>query len=221
MLNQPKHFKPKYAISAALLASLFVWNPAEVTAQTPSLWQRRDDRMSNLYADVKARRPGDLLFVTIIEQSDVDNIDQRFLNKQNSSSSAATGTYGLGGGLGAAAGNLGFDQDSAANRRFNGNTQFRSEREFIDNFTVEVIDALPNGNLLISGKRIVSLGGDDRVLVLSGVVRSTDVSPNNVISSRLVSNLSIRYEGNQQNAPEQKFINQGWLGKKLNRVWPH
>jgi flagellar L-ring protein precursor FlgH len=207
-----------FAVCAMTFGSSVV---SVAVAQNPSLWQRRDQNMENLFADVKARRPGDLLFVSINEQSDVDNRDQRLLNKQNSSSSDASGTYGVGGGLGTGVGNLNFDQESAANRSFNGNTQFRSERGFSDHFTVEVVDVLPNGNLLITGKRNVSLEGDSRVLVLTGMVRGPDVSPNNLISSRLVANLSIRYEADGQVGPEQKFINQGWLGKKFNRIWPH
>jgi flagellar L-ring protein precursor FlgH len=177
--------------------------------------------MANMFSDVKAREPGDLLFVTINEQSDVENKDQRLLRKQNLSASGANGTYGLGGGLGAATGNLNFDQDSSANRQFNGDTQFKSEREFTDRFTVQVIDRMPNGNLLIAGRRNVSLEGDNRMLVLTGVVRDVDVSATNIVSSTLVSNLSIRYESNGGNGAEPKFINQGWLGKKLNRLWPH
>ena len=176
--------------------------------------------MVDLIADVKARRRGDLLFVEINEQSDVENRDLRTLSKQNSSSTDATGTYGLGGGLGTAAGNLNYDQETEANREFSGNTQYRSEREFIDRFTVTVVDVLPNGNLLISGTRNVSLEGDSRTLALTGIVRSVDVTINNTVSSQLVSNLNIRYES-EPPSPEGKFINQGWLGKKLNQWWPH
>ncbi len=190
-------------------------------AQQPSLWQRRDSRMVNLVSDVKARQIGDLLFVTINEQSDVENRDQRLMTKQNSSASEANGNYGFAGGLGSANGGLNFDQDTAASRQFNGNTQFRSEREFIDRFTVTVMDVLPNGNLLVSGARNVSLEGDNRKLILTGLVRSTDVDINNTVSSRMVSNLVIEYESDQQESPEGKFLNQGWLGKKLNKWWPH
>ena len=189
------------------------------SAQAPSLWQRRDDSRSNLFADVKARRAGDLLFVTINEQSDVQNKDKRTLNKSSSSSSEANGSYGISGGFGAGAGTIGFDQDSAATRAFDGDTGYKSEREYIDRFAVMVIDALPNGNLLIAGERSVGLEGDNRKLVLSGVVRSVDVSRENVISSRMVSNLKINYESDR--GAEKSFINQGWLGKKLNRLWPH
>lgn len=191
-------------------------------AQQTSLWRRRQRPDFNLISDVKARGPGDLLVVTINEQSDVENRDQRLLRKQNSSNSEASGTYGVGGGLGTAAGNLGFDQDSAASRQFNGNTQYRSEREFLDRFTVMVTDTTPNGNLLISGKRNVALEGDNRTLVLTGIVRATDVSPDNAISSRMVANLVIRYQSDpQDNGAEKRFIDQGWLGKKLNQYWPH
>ena len=159
-------------------------------AQRSTLWERRDHRIVNLYADVKAQRPGDLLVVNIEEQSDIQNQDQRVLSKKNSSSSDAQGSYSLGGGLGSAAGNLGFDQDSAADRKFNGDAQFRSNRGYTDQFTVQVIDVLPNGNMLVSGSRRMSLEGDERQLILTGIVRSADVSMSNTVSSRLVADLS-------------------------------
>ena len=200
-----------------LIAACVLPTPPSVDAQQPSLWQRRDPRMVHLVSDVKARRVGDLLFVTINEQSDVENLDQRLMTKENSSDSSASANYSVtGGGLGG----LGFDQDSDASREFTGNTQFRSEREFIDRFTVTVVDVLPNGNLLISGARNVSLEGDNRKLILTGMVRSTDVTIDNLVSSRAVSNLVIEYESNQQDA-ENKFLNQGWFGKKLNKWWPY
>ncbi len=195
--------------------------PERTDAQHPSLWQRRDGRMENMFADVKARKAGDLLFISINEQSDVQNKDTRTMQKTNSSSSELKGTYGLGGGLGTAAGNLGLDQDSAADRKFNGNALYKSEREFIDQFAVMVVDTQPNGNLLVRGARNVSLGGDGRKLILTGVVRSVDVSPQNTISSRMVSNLVIKYETADDDGAEKRFVNQGWLGRKLNRLWPH
>jgi flagellar L-ring protein precursor FlgH len=202
---------------ATILTSLVAIDAA--MAQTPSLWERRDNRMADPISDVKARRAGDLLVVTINEQSDVENRDRRLMTKSNSSSSEANLGYGASGGFGTGVGTIGFDQDSAASRDFNGDTNYRSEREFLDRFTVMVVDALPNGNLVISGERNVGLEGDNRKLVLSGVVRAVDVSSDNVISSRMVSNLKIRYEAVQ--GAEKSFINQGWLGKKFNKLWPH
>jgi flagellar L-ring protein precursor FlgH len=198
-----------------------IGSPKNVDGQTPSLWERRDHQRFNLISDVKAKRPGDLLFVTIVEQSDVNNIDQRRLQKQNDATSTGDGSYSVGGDLGGAAGNLGFTQDSSANRQFTGNTQYQSQRGFVDRFTVRVIDALPNGNLVVGGSRDVALEGDTRRLVLTGIVRSVDVSRNNTISSGQVSDLSIRYETTGKGNTEQSFVNQGWLGRKVNRWWPY
>lgn len=211
------HLKPILFTSAvACVWPLF--SNTDAAAQSPSIFQRSDPRMLNLAADVKAKRPGDLLFITIQERSDVANTDQRLLRKQNNATSSGEGDYTLGGG---AAGSLGFSQDSAANRQFNGDAQFRSERGFTDRFTVTVVDNLPNGNLLISGSRDIALEGDSRRLILTGVVRAVDVTAMNTISSGMVSDLSIRYESHGQQGAEQNFVNQGWLAKKVNRWWPY
>lgn len=214
------HFKTLFLASICLVM-LSMTSPEKTYGQTPSIFERRDHQRFNLIADVKARRPGDLLFVTIVEQSDVNNIDQRRLQKQNAASSDGEGNFSVGGDLGAAAGSLGFTQDSSANRQITGNTQYLSQRGFIDRFTVRVIDALPNGNLVVGGRRDVVLEGDTRRLVLTGIVRSVDVSPANTISSGQISDLSIRYESTGRGNTEQSFVNQGWLSKKVNKWWPY
>lgn len=203
-------------LMATAAVCIFALTEASAFAQIPSLYAD-----ANLYTDIKARQAGDLLFVNIDEQSAVKNKDQRTLTKTNSSSSDANGTIAAGGDFGSATGNLGFTQDSAANRNFAGNADYKSDRGFNDRFTVMVVDALPNGNLIISGERQVSLEGDGRKLVLTGVVRGYDVSRENTISSKMVSNLTIRYETVKDEGAEKRFINQGWLGRKLNRIWPH
>lgn len=193
----------------------------EAAAQSSSLWQRRDPNVVNQFADVKARRPGDLLVIRINEKSNVQNKDQRLLQKQNESSSDASTTFNVAGDLGDGTGGLDFEQDSSASRNFNGNTQYKSERAFVDQFTVTVIDVNPNGNLLVSGTRHVALEGDQRTLILTGIVRASDVMPDNSISSLKVADLDIRYDTTGKEGAEEKFINQGWLGRKLNRIWPY
>lgn len=208
-------------ICLAMIGGCCLLYQQPANAQSPSLFQMRDHRMSHQFSDLRARRPGDLLFVMIKEQSDIDNKDKRQLQKQNSSSSDANASYTIGGDLGSGTGNLGFDQESAAKRKFDGRTEYTSEREYLDQFTVRVIDIDPNGNLTIRGTRNVTLEGDNRTLVLTGVVRTDDVSRDNRISSQMVSSLRIRYESDPIHSAENKFINQGWLGKKLNRWWPY
>ncbi|MEQ1904048.1 MAG: flagellar basal body L-ring protein FlgH [Pirellulaceae bacterium] len=190
-------------------------------AQPSSMWLRRDPVLINSTADSKARRPGDLLIIRVNERSDVDNRDQRLMQKQSESDSDASVDAGVSGIVGDKAGGMDFNQASSGSRRFNGNSQFLSERQLLDQLTITVVDTTPNGNLLINGTRQVSLEGDQRTMIVTGVVRAIDIQPDNSISSTKIGALDIRYESTGNGGAEQKFINQGWLGKKLNRIWPH
>lgn len=208
-------------ISASLitLVAVVMTGALSANASAQSLWQQRSDRWESSIADVRALRPGDLLVITINESTDVQNRDQRQLNKESEAGMSTSSEFDLQGIIGTANGGWDADYDSSSNRGFKGNTQYLSERELLDRFTVTVVDVLPNGNLLVAGKRRISLEGDSRSLVLSGQVRSVDVRPDNTISSRAVAGLDIRYES-QEGGAERAFINQGWLGKKFNRWWP-
>ena len=100
---------------ACVTASIFaaaMASPSAANGQQTSLWHRRDPALTNQFADFKARRPGDLLVVLINQSSNVQNRDQRLLQKQNSSASGASASFGASGDIGAGAGGLNFDQDS-------------------------------------------------------------------------------------------------------------
>lgn len=194
----------------------------DAIAQKPSaMWLRRDRRITNQFTDIRSLNRGDLLVVLINERSDVQNRDRRLMDKTGSSSVDAEGSYGLTGGLGAAAGGGTLEEQTSTQRNFNGNTQFSSEREFLDRFAVTVVDVLPNGNLLIHGSRKVMIEGDQKTLILNGIVRDLDVAAGNTIASQNIANLNIRYVSTDRKGQESKFINQGWLGRKLNRWWPY
>jgi flagellar L-ring protein precursor FlgH len=119
----------------------------------------------------------------------------------------------FGGPVGAAA----FDFNSDSERSFEGEASFSSEREFLTRVSATVIDVLPNGNMMIEGRRRVTVTGDERVLIVSGVVRPYDVAADNSVVSRNISQLSITYDGNGQ---EQSFVRQGIFGRVMNKLWP-
>jgi flagellar L-ring protein precursor FlgH len=182
-----------------------------------SLWQRRDPQRSFLFQDTKARNVGDLLTVIISESSEVDNREDKTLNKSSSSSVAADFEAASGGGLANQASNASLDLAGSAKRAFSGKASYRDSREYIDNITVSVVDVLPNGNMVISGRRCLTIAGEQRTLVISGVVRAVDLGPDNKIHSRYIADLKTVYEGD---GPSRKFVREGWLSKAANKVWP-
>ncbi|MBE9529017.1 MAG: flagellar basal body L-ring protein FlgH, partial [Proteobacteria bacterium] len=81
-----------------------------------------------------------------------------------------------------------------------------------------IVDVLPNGNLVIEGKKDTILNKELQYLVLSGIVRPEDISEQNTIPSYLMSDARIEYSGKGVLADEQK---PGWLGRILDNVWPY
>ena len=186
-------------------------------AHAEALWKRHQPEQGLLFYDTQARRVGDLLTVVVREDSNVRNQDNRGLGKKTS----AKGLFKFGaksdGGFATQSSEGEMDSELQSNRSFDGKSSFRSQRAFNDRVTVTVIDVLPNGNLVFRGCRKILIEGDQRTLVVTGIVRPFDVSADNTVNSRLVSDLHMNYEGH---GGEEGFIRQGWLGRTANKVWP-
>ena len=186
-------------------------------SQADSLWDNRDHRSAYLFTDNRARRVGDLLTVTVREVTGAKNNEGRKLKK----GTATSGKFNF---LGKISGN-GAEKAAAADvssshssdRKFEGSAEYDSDRRFLDQMTVTVVDVLPNGNLVVEGfrKRVVS--NETRLLRVSGIVRPNDIDGVNSVESRLIANFNIAYEGN---GVESRFTNQGWLGRVGNKIWP-
>jgi flagellar L-ring protein precursor FlgH len=110
------------------------------------------------------------------------------------------------------------NMNGSTQRNFNGSAQLTSDRRFLDRITVMVVDVLPNGNLVIEGYRSRIVGGERRDLRITGIVRPADIGAQNTVESRFVANFRITYIGH---GPSSRFIEQGWLGRVWNALWPY
>ncbi len=196
---------------------LLLWPLLPSLSLGDSIWDRHDPRYGFLFRDNRARYVGDLLTIAIREATDIDHREQREMEKRTK----AGGIFKLAGNTEAPGGSssvsANFDSSTTSARTFDGSAEFSSEREFTDRITVTVIDVLPNGNLLVEGKRRRVVAGEVRILVVSGIVRPSDISPQNTVESSYVANFSMRYEGKGE---ETSYSRQGWLGRLINRIWP-
>jgi flagellar L-ring protein precursor FlgH len=182
-----------------------------------SIWDRRDQRAGYLFVDNRARHIGDLLTIVVREATGIDQKEKRALDKNSDTGGVFNfkSSWQDGAGSHAAAGE--FNHNSTSNRSFDGKSEFTSQRELVDRMTVTVIDALPNGNLLIEGTRRRIVSGEDRTLRVSGMVRPSDITVNNLVESQYIANFHVAYEGK---GTESRFTNQGWFSRAVNRVWP-
>jgi flagellar L-ring protein FlgH len=147
----------------------------------------------NMIADKTARRPGDLITVLIIENQEIKQEDTSQLRR------ATTLDYKLD--------SFDIQPDAfdvlprlAASSQddFNGTANVEKNGEFTARITAMVMDVLPNGNLVIKGRREIKVDSETKVIEFSGVVRRYDVKADNTILSELVADARVAYTGEGQ-----------------------
>ncbi len=99
---------------------------------------------------------------------------------------------------------------------FEGGGQVSDVAVITDRFTVRVVDVLPNGNLLVEGRRSTTVSGEVSTIVLRAAVRKADVFPDNTVASTQLADLTMRYEnkGNLNDSQRQGWFN--WFWGKIN-----
>lgn len=201
---------------AALLMMAAVAGGASIV-NGESIWQKRNPQRAYLCQDSRARHVGDLITVVISESTRASAKEGNGLSKSGSNSGTFDFESTSEGGFGEQGAKASLDVSSGTKRGFTGNATYSDTRQFSDQITVQVQDVLPNGNLVIAGKRQLLIAGEERTLSVSGVVRPIDIGPDNRISSRYLADPMIKYDGD---GASKKFTRQGWLSRATNKVWP-
>lgn len=188
-----------------------------------SIWARANGRTRSVYTDDTARGVGDNLTIVISEISKIDNTSLRSMEKQDQRTLTASGSV-----QGSSANatpkwlnktfnlptvNLASNSDA----KFDGKADYNASRSLTDQMTVTVQDVLPNGNLVVIGKRERDIAGDKQTIQASGIVRPSDIAFDNTIGSEKIANFQITV-GNK--GTESEYTSPGWLARILNFISP-
>lgn len=193
-----------------------------VPAVGGSIWARAHHRKGGLTSDDTAREVGDLLTIVINEKSTVENDTSRSMDKSSSGQASTQGTLDLANLFGQDVGENIFDLpkvswDGSSESGFEGESGYDSDRRVSDRITVVVEDVLPNGNMVVLGKRTREVAGDTQIVQVSGIVRPSDVSFGNTVPSEKIADFHIVHKTTGQ---ENLFVNPGWLSRILNWLNP-
>ena len=200
---------------ASLILILFVFCAAG-SLQADSIWSKRDQNKRDLYADDKARHIGDVLTITISEESTVDNKAKRTLSKETTRDQNFDGQVGIEHIIPEIPA-FNFGVGTAYSNTLDGKADYKDEREFTDSISVIVIDIMPNGNLVISGTRDRNIADDIQTIEVSGIVRPSDIAFDNTINSNQVANFSITSRNKGVGA---QYMRPNWLGRIFDVIWP-
>lgn len=179
-----------------------------------SLWQGSG---GGLAADVKARGKGDVVTIIIAEQSSASKAATTATER---SSSIAAGMPNL----------LGLEKsgiknwmdlsnliNASSDSKYSGTGSTTRQENLNASITAQVTKVLPNGNLVIQGRRNVRVNNEDQIIVLEGIIRQRDISPDNTVNSIYVANARISYTGKGSLSDRQE---PGWLMNAIDAVWP-
>lgn len=106
--------------------------------------------------------------------------------------------------------------DIGFSSEFAGDGKYQRRDDFTARLTAEVIEVLPNGNLVLEARSYIKLDEEESTIKVTGICRSSDVSANNTILSHSLHDLKIE----KMNKGELKKANQkGIISKVLDAVF--
>ena len=183
---------------------------AQALPATGSIYQAAYARP--LFEDRRARNVGDTITINLVERN----------TAQKSANANATRNGNMTAGIGPISrlplsGLNGLELEAEAESDFNGKGAAAANNVFNGTITVTVIDVYPNGNLLVSGEKMVAINQGNEFIRFSGVINPNNVTAANTVQSTQVADARIEYRGSG-------FIDEsntmGWLQRFFVAIMP-
>jgi len=108
-----------------------------------------------------------------------------------------------------------FSAELQGTREFQGNGSADQRNALKGVLTAQVISVQPNGNMVIQGRKKLTLNQGDEYVVITGIIRRDDVRADNTISSTRVADAQIAYTGTGALADANSM---GWLTRFFHSV---
>ncbi len=177
---------------------------AEPAPASPGAIYRSGTEIS-LFQDQKARRPGDLITIQLVERT---NASTSASTKTKKDSATEIEAPTLLGGAVTAKGRPILQNSLSGARSFEGSGDSTQSNRLEGSLTVTVAERLPNGNLVVRGEKWLRLNQGNEFVQIQGIVRPADIAPDNTVLSSRVADARIAYSG--RGALAQSNV-MGWL----------
>ena len=167
---------------------------------------------ADLYGENRAAKPGDLIFIYVVESINAVESLSNQAGKSTAFSNAISSFFGVPQNTLA---NLG----SGAEGKFN--TKASSKVQQTGTLTTKlagrVVKVYPNRTMLIEAKKYIMVNGIKREFVLRGIIRPEDIDSTNTVPSDKIANMEIFLDGKGYMAEGGK---PGWLARIFAVIFP-
>ena len=166
-----------------------------------------------LFADLKARRVGDVLTIVLNEST---NASKSAVTKTTKNSSVTDTGPSIFGKSITTKGVPIFDTTLSGAHSFDGEGSSSQGNSLVGSLTVTVVQVQGNGNLVVQGDKSLKLNQGDEFIHISGVVRPADVATNNTVTSDKIADAHISYSGKGVIDNSNRM---GWVTRFFNSVF--
>lgn len=215
---------PKSKSSSNIITVSLIALAAALPARAGSLWREDVTDERGMFSDKRAKRVGDILTLVVQETVSVTNSAKTTTNKTSSTTAgniADTVIKSFTGQISSKVKELKSLKDAnistSGTNTYTGGGDIKNSQTIATRAAVQVIDVLPNGNLVVEGLREISFSKERQFAALRGIVRSYDVQPDNTVLSSNVADARIEIVSEGTLTDAQK---KGWLLRLNDKVNP-
>ncbi len=192
--------------------------PENLAPRKGSIWQTSD--RNTLFLDNKARNIGDIITVQIVETSNASKEAKTDLTRSGNNSFGLSGVLSpssLFGSVLPATGPAGLGVQGGVNNTNTFSGDGKTQRNSVLKAVVScvVTEILANGNLRIEGRQDITVNNENQFILLSGVLRPEDITPQNTIISSQMADARIEYSGEGDAADQQRG---SWISRAFATV---
>lgn len=112
---------------------------------------------------------------------------------------------------------LGYSFTSENSTSFSGNANSKLDEKFEASISAVIEQIYQNGNYFIKGAKMLLIKDQQQKILITGVIRPYDISPDNTIESDQIADLKIVYVKEGDDAVQTKTP---WGTEILNKGWP-
>jgi flagellar L-ring protein precursor FlgH len=166
-----------------------------------------------LFADLKARRVGDVLTIRLTESTNASKSAATKTAKTTAVNNTGPTIFGK---TITAAGVPILTTTMNGADSFDGSGSSTQGNSLAGSLTVTVMEVESNGNLVIQGEKTLKLNQGDEFVRLSGVVRRADIATDNTVTSDKIADAHISYSGRGVIDSANRV---GWLARFFNSAY--
>ncbi len=181
-------------------------------ASEGSLWT---DSGEMLFMDRRARRVGDTVIVDIVENTSSKMDANTNTSRASSLSADIPGLTGYKNLYEALANDKLFE--SNLSNKYDGKGSSDRSGQITASIGSRVSEVLPNGNIVIYGRRDMKVNSENQTITVFGIIRPEDIGSDNHVKSTYLADARIEYFGKGALADKQK---PGWGMRILDKIWP-